>query len=65
MSKKKGFCKAHLYISGKKKTKETVGPLLSEMGDLVTQNREKSEVLNVFFTSARPKFLRDLAEMSV
>ncbi|KAK4807033.1 hypothetical protein QYF61_000362 [Mycteria americana] len=45
---KKGFCK---YISGKRKTGENVGPLLNEIGDLVTQDMEKAEVLNAAFAS--------------
>ncbi|KAK4827590.1 LOW QUALITY PROTEIN: hypothetical protein QYF61_019492 [Mycteria americana] len=45
---KKGFCK---YIGDKGKTRENVGPLHDEMGDLVTQDVEKSEVLKTFFAS--------------
>ncbi|KAK4806831.1 hypothetical protein QYF61_005627 [Mycteria americana] len=45
---KKGF---YRYISRKGKTRENVGPLLNEMGDLVTQDMEKAEVLNVSFAS--------------
>ena len=45
---KKGFCK---YIGDKRKTRENVGPLLNEAGDLVTQDMEKAEVLNAFFAS--------------
>ncbi|GAB0185935.1 mitochondrial enolase superfamily member 1 [Grus japonensis] len=45
---KKGFYK---YIGDKRKTRENVGPLLNEMGDLVTLNMEKAELLNAFFAS--------------
>lgn len=34
---KKGFCK---YIGDKNKTRENVGPLLNEMGDLVMKDRK-------------------------
>ncbi|KAK4831883.1 hypothetical protein QYF61_020030 [Mycteria americana] len=34
-----------------KKTRENVGPQLNGAGDLVTQDLEKTEVLNAFFTS--------------
>lgn len=37
------------YISGKRKTRENVGPLQKETGELVTQDMEKVEVLNDFF----------------
>ncbi|GAB0204970.1 mitochondrial enolase superfamily member 1 [Grus japonensis] len=46
--KKKGFFK---YISSKRKTRENVGPLLNEVGALVTEDTEKVELLNVFFAS--------------
>ncbi|GAB0176460.1 mitochondrial enolase superfamily member 1 [Grus japonensis] len=39
------------YVSDKEKTKENVGPLWNETGDLVTQDTEKAEVLNDFFAS--------------
>ncbi|PKU37294.1 rna-directed dna polymerase from mobile element jockey-like [Limosa lapponica baueri] len=39
------------YVRDKGKTREDVGPLGKEMGDLVTQDMEKAEVLNDFFTS--------------
>ena len=39
------------YISDKRKTRENVGPLWKEMGDLVTQDMEKAEVLNDFLAS--------------
>ncbi|PKU34102.1 rna-directed dna polymerase from mobile element jockey-like [Limosa lapponica baueri] len=35
----------------KSKTREVVGPLQKEKGDLVTQDMEKAELLNDFFTS--------------
>jgi len=45
---KKGFFK---YITSKWKTRDNVGLLLNEVGDLVTEDTEKAELLNVFFTS--------------
>ncbi|GAB0184039.1 mitochondrial enolase superfamily member 1 [Grus japonensis] len=45
---KKGFFK---YISSKRKTRENVGPLLNEVGALVTEDTEKVELLNAFFAS--------------
>lgn len=45
MGNKKGFYK---YIGNKKKTRETVGLLWKEMGDLVTQDMEKAEVTQFF-----------------
>ncbi|GAB0175757.1 mitochondrial enolase superfamily member 1 [Grus japonensis] len=45
---KKSF---YRYVSDKRKTKENVGPLQKEMGDLVTWDMEKAEVLNDFFAS--------------
>ena len=46
--KKKGFFK---YISSKWKTRENVGPLLNEVGALVTEDTETAELLNAFFAS--------------
>ncbi|GAB0203869.1 mitochondrial enolase superfamily member 1 [Grus japonensis] len=46
---KKSF---YRYVSEKRRTRENVGPLRNEMGDLVTQDMEKAEVLNDFFASA-------------
>ncbi|GAB0201665.1 tenascin-X [Grus japonensis] len=46
--KKKMF---YRYISDKKKMRENVGPLWNEIGDLVTWDMEKAEVLNDFFAS--------------
>ena len=38
------------YVSDKRMTRENVGPLQKEMGDLVTsRDMEKAEVLNNFF----------------
>ncbi|GAB0202682.1 mitochondrial enolase superfamily member 1 [Grus japonensis] len=45
---KKSF---HRYVSDKRRTRENVGPLWNETGDLVTQDMEKAEVLNDFFAS--------------
>jgi len=45
---KQGFFK---YISSKW---ENVGPLLNEVGALVTENTEKAELLNAFFASVFP-----------
>ncbi|CAM4581387.1 unnamed protein product [Caretta caretta] len=39
------------YVSNKKKVKESVGPLLNEGGNLVTEDVEKANVLNNFFAS--------------
>ncbi|KGL87978.1 hypothetical protein N301_00234, partial [Charadrius vociferus] len=48
----KGYKKSfYVYISDKRKTRENVGPLRKEMGDMVTQDMEKVEVLNNFFAS--------------
>ncbi|KAJ7424018.1 rna-directed dna polymerase from mobile element jockey-like [Pitangus sulphuratus] len=44
----KGFYK---YIGDKRKTRESVGPLLNGTGTLVTQDMEKAEVLNAAFAS--------------
>ncbi|GAB0183447.1 mitochondrial enolase superfamily member 1 [Grus japonensis] len=45
---KKSF---YRYVSVKRKTRENVGPLQNETGDLVTQDVEKAEVLNNLFAS--------------
>ncbi|GAB0207787.1 mitochondrial enolase superfamily member 1 [Grus japonensis] len=45
---KKSFYK---YVSDKRRTRENVGPLWNEMGDLVAQDMEKAEVLDDFFAS--------------
>ncbi|KFQ67578.1 hypothetical protein N335_10393, partial [Phaethon lepturus] len=47
-NKKKGFCR---YVSQKRKVKESVTPLMSKTGKLVTTNEEKAKVLNDFFAS--------------
>ncbi|CAM5174769.1 unnamed protein product [Natator depressus] len=47
-SNKKGFFR---HVSNKKKVKESVGPLLNEGGNLVTEDVEKANVLNAFFAS--------------
>ncbi|KFV02308.1 hypothetical protein N340_11981, partial [Tauraco erythrolophus] len=45
---KKGF---YRYVSDKKRSRENVGPLQKETGDLATQDMEKAEVLDDFFVS--------------
>ncbi|GAB0210211.1 mitochondrial enolase superfamily member 1 [Grus japonensis] len=45
---KKSF---YRYVSDKRRTRENVGPLWNETGNLVTQDMEKAEVLNDFFAS--------------
>ncbi|GAB0176419.1 mitochondrial enolase superfamily member 1 [Grus japonensis] len=45
---KKSF---YRYVSDKRKTRENVGPLWNNTGDLVIQDMEKAEVLNGFFAS--------------
>ncbi|CAM5145932.1 unnamed protein product [Eretmochelys imbricata] len=49
MSNKKGFFR---YVGNKKKVEESVGPLLNEGGNLVTEDVEKANVLSAFFASA-------------
>ncbi|GAB0177396.1 mitochondrial enolase superfamily member 1 [Grus japonensis] len=44
--------KGNRYVSDKRKTRENVGPLRNETGDLVTLDMEKAEILNEFFASA-------------
>ncbi|KFV17142.1 hypothetical protein N339_01295, partial [Pterocles gutturalis] len=39
------------YVSNKRRTRENVGPHRKKEGDLVTQDTEKAEGLNEFFTS--------------
>ncbi len=46
---KKSFYK---YISGKRRNKENLHPLLDAAGNVTTEDKEKAEVLNAFFTSA-------------
>jgi len=38
-----------MYVSDERKIREKVGPLWKEMGDLVTQDMEKADVLKDFF----------------
>ncbi|KFQ99133.1 hypothetical protein Y956_03969, partial [Nipponia nippon] len=45
---KKGF---YRYVIQKRKVKESVPPLMSKTGKLVTTDEEKAEVLNNFFAS--------------
>ncbi|KFZ47204.1 hypothetical protein N321_13923, partial [Antrostomus carolinensis] len=45
---KKSF---YRYVGEKRKTSKNGGPLWKAMGDLVTQDTEKTEVLNDFFAS--------------
>jgi len=45
---KKGF---YRYVSQKRKVKESVTPLMSKTGELVTMDKEKAEVLNNIFAS--------------
>jgi len=45
---KKGFFN---YISSKRKTRDNVGPLLNEVGVIVTEDVEKAELLNAAFAS--------------
>ncbi|GAB0210220.1 mitochondrial enolase superfamily member 1 [Grus japonensis] len=45
---KKSF---YRYVSEKRRTRENVGPLRNETGDLVTQDMDKAEVVNDFFAS--------------
>ncbi|GAB0199980.1 mitochondrial enolase superfamily member 1 [Grus japonensis] len=45
---KKSF---YRYVRDKRRTRENVGPLRNETGDLITQDMEKAEVLNDFFAS--------------
>src|SRR5699024_5407127 len=45
---KKSFYK---YINDKRRTKENFHPLLDAAGNVTTEDKEKTEVLNAFFTS--------------
>ena len=42
----------HKYINSKRRTKENFHPLLDAAGNVTTEDKEKAEVLNAFFTSA-------------
>ena len=42
----------HKYINSKRRTKENFHPLLDAAGNVTTEDKEKAEVLNTFFTSA-------------
>ena len=46
---KKSFYK---YINGKRRTKDDFYPLIDAAGNVTTEDKEKAEVLNAFFTSA-------------
>jgi len=46
-----GFLFSVFSVSDRSKTRENVGPLWKEAGDLATRNVEKAEVLNDFFAS--------------
>ena len=39
------------YIGSKQKTREKIGPLVNENGDLVTDNKESADLLNKYFSS--------------
>ena len=39
------------YINSKRRTKESLHSLLDGVGNVTTENKEKAEVLNAFFTS--------------
>jgi len=45
---KKGYFN---YISSKRQARDNVGPLMNEVGVLVTEDAEKAELLNAFFAS--------------
>jgi len=46
-----GFLFSVFSVSDRSKTRENVGPLWKDTGDLVTQGVEKAEVLTDFFAS--------------
>ena len=39
------------YINSKRKTRENLHSLLDEAGNVITEDKEKADVLNAFFTS--------------
>jgi len=39
------------YLNSKRRTKENLHPLLDVAGNMTTENKEKAEILNAFFTS--------------
>lgn len=45
-SSKKSFFK---YLNYERKTKDSIGPLLDEIGQLVSRDTHKAETLNAFF----------------
>jgi len=47
---KKGFFR---YINNKQKQKESTGLLSNRRGEIVTNNTNRAEVLNTFFTSVK------------
>jgi len=47
-SNKKGFSR---YVSQKRKVKESVTPMMSKTGKLITTDEEKAEILNKIFAS--------------
>lgn len=48
---KKSF---YRYVSNKRKTRENVGLLKKETGELVTQDMEKTEILSAFSSQSLP-----------
>ena len=46
----KGFF-FYKYINSKRRAKENLHPLLDAAGNVTTEDKEKAEVLNAFFTS--------------
>ena len=41
----------YAYIGSKQKTREKIGSLVNENGDLVTDNKESADLLNKYFSS--------------
>jgi len=51
------------YINSKRRAKENLRPLVDVVGNVITEDKEKTEVLTAFFTSVfkvRPVILRVL-----